>query len=125
MKPSPDHLISEKPNLPDVVSQTADRMPEDVVIMSLSDIFKVLSDMTRLKIVFALLDNELCVSDLCQVVGLNQSAVSHQLRVLRGSSLVKYRKSGKLVYYSIDDDHVSGLIRLALEHMNHSHIISY
>ena len=104
----------------EAIDQTARALPDDVTIMDLSDIFKVLSDMSRLKIVFALIESELCVCDICHVVGMNQSAVSHQLRVLRGASLVKYRKDGKQVYYSIDDDHVSSIIQMGLEHMKHS-----
>lgn len=102
------------------IIQTVEHLPEDDVILRLADIFKLTSDMTRLKIVLALLGNELCVCDLCHVVGIGQSAVSHQLRILRGASLVKFRKEGKMVYYSINDDHVAGIIQLALEHLKHT-----
>ncbi|MEG0693713.1 MAG: metalloregulator ArsR/SmtB family transcription factor, partial [Oscillospiraceae bacterium] len=95
-------------------------IPSDEEIITLSDSFKVLSDMSRLKIVFALMNTELCVCDICHVVGMSQSAISHQLRVLRSANMVKYKKKGKLVYYSIDDAHVSNIIKISLEHMKHT-----
>lgn len=96
-------------------------MPIEEDIISLGDMFKVLADATRLKIILALMENELCVCDICHVVGISQSAASHQLRVLRGTHLAKYRKIGKMVYYSIDDDHVSEILKQALEHIHHEH----
>ena len=104
----------------DIITATKSTLPRDEVIQRLSDIFKLLSDMTRMKIVLTLLGNELCVCDISSVVGMGQSAISHQLRVLRSASLVKYRKDGKLVYYSIDDDHVFNIVKLALDHMKHT-----
>lgn len=115
-----------KPNLTspsaDPSSLAKEPLPQDATILSLTEIFKVLADSTRLKIVFALLDRELCVSELCRMLSFSQSAVSHQLRVLRDSHLVKFRKHGKSVFYSIDDDHVSAILRLALEHVRHRSI---
>lgn len=105
----------------DAIATAVTTLPSDEEIITLSDAFKVLSDMSRLKIVFALMDTELCVCDICQVVGMSQSAISHQLRVLRSANMVKYRKKGKLVYYSIDDAHVSNIIKISLEHMKHTH----
>lgn len=104
----------------DAIDVARNKIPSDEEILSLSDAFKVLSDMSRLKIVFALMDTELCVCDICHVVGMSQSAISHQLRVLRSANMVKYRKKGKLVYYSIDDAHVSNIIMISLEHIKHT-----
>lgn len=104
----------------DKIEATKLSLPDDDDIISLADIFKLLADMSRLKLIFALLDNELCVCDICHVAGMSQSAISHQLRVLRAAHLVKYRKDGKLVYYSIDDSHVSDIIKLAIEHQKHN-----
>lgn len=93
-------------------------IPSQDDISVLSDIFKILSDDTRLKIICALVDNELCVCDICDIIGLGQSAVSHQLRILRAAALVKYRRSGKLVYYSLDDRHVLNCITQIMEHIH-------
>lgn len=92
--------------------------PTDEELSILSDIFKILSDNTRLRIICSLVNKELCVCDICEVVGLGQSAISHQLRVLRAASLVKYRKEGKMVYYSLDDHHILNCITQIMEHIN-------
>ena len=84
----------------------------------LASLFKTLGDPTRLRIVSALAKSEFCVCDLAELLGLSQSATSHQLRVLRSNKLVKYRRDGKMVYYSLDDDHVLGLYSQGLEHIS-------
>ena len=86
-------------------------------IQNLSEIFKLFADETRLRIICAILNAELCVCDLCELLGLNQSAVSHQLQLLRSSKLVKYRKEGKQVYYSLKDEHIENIIKMAVAHM--------
>lgn len=83
-----------------------------------SELFKILGDPTRLMILFALVKSEMCVCDIVELVGVTQSAVSHQLRVLKQSRLVKYRREGKNVIYSIADDHVNTIIAMALEHIS-------
>jgi len=85
---------------------------------SLSELFKTLGDPTRIRIMDALTKAECCVCDLAELLGLSQSATSHQLRVLRNSDLVKYRRDGKMVYYSMHDAHVSELYRQGLEHID-------
>ena len=85
--------------------------------LRLSETFKVLSDPTRLKIVFALSREELCLSDLAALLGMTDSAISHQMRLLRNLRLVKYRKSGKMAYYSVDDEHIEDLLRIAHRHV--------
>ncbi len=85
----------------------------------MSVIFKMLSDRTRLLILLALKGSELCVAHLCEAVGMEQSAVSHQLKNLRAARLVKSRKDGKNVYYSLDDDHVLHIIDQVLMHVRH------
>ncbi len=82
-------------------------------------IFKMLSDETRLRIILALHNTEMCVACICEEVGMEQSAVSHQLRNMRGARLVKSRKDGKNVYYSLDDEHVLHIIDQVLEHIHH------
>lgn len=96
----------------------AEMLPNELV-QQLAEMFKILGDPTRIKILHALTKRELCVCDLAEVVQLGQSAVSHQLRLLRGLRLVKYRKDGKMVKYSLDDDHISTLFSQGLEHLNH------
>jgi len=92
-------------------------LPSTREIADLSETFKVLGDPTRLKIVLALAKEELCVCDLATLVNLSVSAISHQLRLLRNLRLVKYRKSGKMVYYLLDDDHIESIINQALIHI--------
>ncbi|HEY6953040.1 MAG TPA: metalloregulator ArsR/SmtB family transcription factor [Bacteroidota bacterium] len=82
----------------------------------LSETFKILGDPTRLKIVVALTNEELCVFDLAQVLSVSESAVSHQLRILRSLRLVKQRKEGKLVFYTLNDEHIEDLVRVAIRH---------
>lgn len=84
-----------------------------------AETFKILGDVTRVKILHALSKRELCVCDLAAVVAMGQSAVSHQLRLLRGLRLVKYRREGKMVWYSLDDEHVFSLLSQGLEHVIH------
>lgn len=105
----------------DVISSVLQALPTDEETSAVADIFKVLSDITRLKIVLALMEHELCVCDICEIVGYSQSAVSHQLRILRNTHLAKFRREGKQVYYSIDDNHVGSIISQALDHIKHNH----
>ena len=92
-------------------------MPDDEVLYELADLFRVFGDSTRIKNLYALFESELCVNDIAQVVGISQSAVSHQLRLLKASKLVKFRRDGKTVFYSLDDDHVRSMIALGMEHV--------
>lgn len=96
-------------------------IPEDKVYR-LAELFKTLGDPTRIHIMDALAKSELCVCDLVELLKLSQSATSHQLRVLRSNHLVKFRREGKLVYYSLDDDHVLALYREGLEHISEGNI---
>lgn len=87
------------------------------ILLHTSEFFKALSDYSRLKIVSSLLNNELCVSDICKKVEMSQTAVSYQLKLLRQMHLVKYRRSGQNVFYSIDDQHVYDIITKAIDHI--------
>ncbi|MGM0471682.1 MAG: ArsR/SmtB family transcription factor [Bacillota bacterium] len=87
------------------------------IILQLADTFKVLGDPTRIKIINALSNVELCVCDISEHLDMSSSAVSHQLRILRNLNLVKYRKEGRSVYYSLDDDHILQLFSQCLEHV--------
>ena len=88
-------------------------------LLKLAELFKILGDPTRLKIVELLLENEMCVNHIAETMGMGQSAISHQLRVLRQARLVTYRKDGKTAYYTLNDDHVEGLVRMGMEHVSH------
>lgn len=94
------------------------KLLDDDKIIDLSELFKIFSDSTRVKIINVLLEDELCVNDIVNKVGATQSAISHQLRILKSSKLVKYRKVGNLIYYSLDDDHVKRIFELGCEHIN-------
>ncbi|MBT3225541.1 MAG: helix-turn-helix transcriptional regulator [Deltaproteobacteria bacterium] len=100
-----------------LVEKVKKELPRAEQMMELSNLFKALGDFTRIRILEALLSSELCVCDLVSVLDMNQSAVSHQLRVLRSSKIVKFRKEGKNVYYSLDDNHISQLINQGLNHV--------
>ena len=92
-------------------------MPEVQTLYELADFFKIFGDSTRMSILFAIDGEPLCVCDIAELLGMTKSAVSHQLKFLRQSDLVKYRKSGKNVFYSLADDHVRDIIEKALEHV--------
>lgn len=96
-----------------------DRELEKEFIHDVADFFKVFGDSTRIRLLCLLLQKELCVSELTEKLEMTQSAVSHQLRVLRQSNLVKYRKEGKVVYYSLDDNHVKTVLEQGMEHIGH------
>ena len=102
----------------DTVAQVLRDMPDDETLYDLAELFKVFADSTRIKILYALFEAELCVCDIAQLLGLTQSAVSHQLRVLKAGRLVKPRKDGKTVFYSLADDHVRTLIAQGMDHVN-------
>ena len=87
------------------------------MLCDLADLFKIFGDSTRIKILYALLRSELCVCDIADLLGLTQSAISHQLRVLRSSKLVKFRRDGKTLYYSLADEHVCRIISQGMEHV--------
>ncbi len=99
------------------VRKTQQSLPSDETITWMVDIFKALSDPTRLKIVLALLNREHCVCDIAVLCHQSDSAVSHQLRILRTMKIVKNRREGKIMYYSINDDHVVSLIQMSLDHV--------
>ena len=99
------------------IAKVRKRMEEPIRLANLAELFNALGDTTRVSIIHALAIDELCVCELARLVGMSQSAVSHQLRLLRYSRLVKYRKSGKMVYYSLDDEHVRSIMEEGLRHV--------
>ncbi len=100
-----------------IVHQIEDGMPKEEIIASLAEFYKVFGDATRIKILCALFQGELCVCGLAEVVGMTQSAVSHQLRVLKQMKLVKNRREGKTIYYSLADGHIQSILNQGMEHI--------
>ncbi len=100
------------------LNEVVKRMPNNEIISDTAELFKVLGDSTRVKILTALEVKELCVGEIAECLEMTKSAVSHQLRILRQSKLVKARKNGKEVYYSLDDEHVSIIFKCALSHIS-------
>lgn len=100
------------------VEQVLQDMPSDETLYDLAELFKIFGDSTRVKILYALFEAELCVCDIALLLGLSQSGVSHQLRLLKSSRLVKPRKEGKTVFYSLADDHVRKIIAQGMEHIS-------
>ncbi len=101
------------------VKKTLGEMADQKEIVEMAEIFKALSDPSRLKIVLALLKREHCVCDIAAICQQSESAISHQLRILRTLKIVKNRREGKVVYYTLDDDHVISLIHYSLDHVKH------
>ena len=93
------------------------QLPEEEFLFDLSELYKVFGDSTRIKILYALFENEMCVCDISELCRTTASAISHQLRVLKQAKLVRYRKDGKTVFYSLADDHVKSIIAAGTEHI--------
>ena len=93
-------------------------MPEEETLFDLAELFKVFGDSTRIRILYLLFESEMCVCDIAQLLGMTQSAISHQLQVLKKSKLVKYRRQGKTVFYSLADAHVRAIIGQGMEHIS-------
>lgn len=99
------------------IKEVKKKEPSFDEIIEMADMFKLFADSSRLKIICEILNNELCVCDLCELLNLTQSNVSHQLQLLRAAKLVKHRKEGKQVFYSLKDEHVEKIIKMAIEHI--------
>ena len=102
----------------DVVERVKKHMPEEETLYDLAELFKVFGDTTRVRILCALFESEMCVCDISILLGMSQSSISHQLRVLKSAKLVKNRKEGKVVYYSLDDEHIKHIFEQGLEHIS-------
>ena len=101
----------------DIVRKVNEKMHDESTLYDLAELFKVFGDQTRLKILNALFESEMCVCDIAVLLGMTQSAISHQLKVLKQTRLVKYRKEGKVVYYSLDDEHIKHIFDQGLVHI--------
>ena len=100
-----------------VIEQVQEEMPKEEILYDLAELFKVFGDSTRIKILYVLFQSEMCVCDIAQLLNMSQSAISHQLRVLKQAQLVKYRREGKTVFYSLADAHVNTILNQGLEHI--------
>ena len=114
IKPVPECEVTHKHT--DVVEDVRKSLPDDEKLIRLAELYKF-GDATRIKILYSLLESELCVCDIAEILGMTVSAISHQLRILKQAELVKYRRDGKTVYYSLSDDHVSTIIGQGIEHI--------
>jgi len=102
----------------DTVAQVQSALPEEGTLSRLADLFKVFGDGTRIRILYVLFEAEVCVCDLAKLLGMTQSAISHQLRLLKQARLVKSRRDGKTIFYALADDHVRTLLKQGMEHIN-------
>ena len=117
IKDTNTELCSEQCIHKDVIEKVNEIMPDEDIVFDLAELFKVFGDSTRLKILCVLLESEMCVCDIAELLNMSFSAISHQLRVLKQSKLVKFRREGKTVIYSLSDDHVRSIIDQGLEHI--------
>lgn len=102
----------------DIVNMVRGKMPQEENLYDLAEFFKVFGDTTRIKMLWALAESEMCVCDIAALLNMTQSAISHQLRVLKQARLVKFRRDGKIVYYSLDDEHIKGIFDQGLTHIS-------
>lgn len=103
---------------PDLLKIVEEKMPNEMKLYDLAELFKIFGDSTRIRILFVLFEAEVCVCDLAQILKMNQSAISHQLRILKQNKLVKARREGKSVFYSLADDHVRTIIGQGMDHVS-------
>ncbi|MDR2099788.1 MAG: metalloregulator ArsR/SmtB family transcription factor [Campylobacteraceae bacterium] len=101
----------------EIVSSVREKMPDDEILFDLAELFKVFGDSTRVKILYALFQSQMCVCDIAALLNMTKSSISHQLRVLKQSKLVKYKKEGKIVLYSLDDEHIKNIFDQAFCHV--------
>ena len=102
---------------PNTIHTVKKKLPDQVALYELADLFKLFGDSTRISIMWALSESEMCVCDLCALLKMKQPAVSHQLKNLKQTRVVKSRREGKIVYYSLDDEHIRRLLNLGMEHI--------
>ncbi|MBD5139002.1 MAG: helix-turn-helix transcriptional regulator [Ruminococcus sp.] len=108
---------AEETSNPDIVKAVTEKLPDEELLYDVAELFKVFGDSTRVRIICALFESEMCVCDIAGVLNMTQSAISHQLRVLKQARLVKYRREGKTVFYSLADKHIQTIFDQAFEHI--------
>lgn len=102
----------------EIVERVRKEMPSEDALYDLTELFRIFGDSTRIRILYVLFESEMCVCDIAQLLGMTQSAISHQLRALKNARLVKARRDGKTVFYSLSDDHVKTIIDQGIEHVS-------
>lgn len=103
---------------PDRITKARERLPDEDSLFALADLYKIFGDSTRLRILYVLFESELCVCDIAELLGMTVSAISHQLRILKQSRLVRYRRCGKSILYALADDHVHTILGEGMEHIH-------
>lgn len=111
--PQCDHVECHE----EIVKKVTEEMPDEELLYDLAELFKVFGDSTRIKILYLLFESEMCVCDIAELLNMTISAISHQLRVLKQSQLVRFRREGKTVYYSLADDHVRSILAQGMDHV--------
>jgi len=111
------HVCSARVIHEEILRAVREKMPEDVSLYELADFFKIFGDSTRIGILWALSESEMCVCDICALLNMKQSAVSHQLKILKQGRIVRNRRDGKVIYYSLDDDHIRRVLNLGMQHI--------
>ena len=104
----------------EIINRVQHQMPGEEELYDLAELFRIFGDSTRIRILYALYEGELCVCDLAQLLGMTQSAVSHQLRILKDAKLVRFRREGKSIFYALDDDHVRLILQVGMTHLSHT-----
>ena len=103
---------------PDVVERVRGKIPDEDSLYDLCELFRIFGDSTRIRILYVLFEEEMCVCDIAQLLGMTQSAISHQLRALKNARLIKSRREGRIVFYALADDHVKAIIHQGMEHIS-------
>lgn len=111
--PSCDYIHAHE----DIIKKVKAIIPSEEKLFELSELYKIFGDSTRIKILYVLFESEMCVCDIAQLLEMSQSAISHQLRVLKNARLIKFRREGKTIFYSLADDHVRTIINQGIEHI--------
>ena len=101
----------------DLIERVNENMPDEEILYEIAELYKIFGDSTRIKILYVLFEAEMCVNDIAQLLNISTSAISHQLRILKQAQLVKFRREGKTIFYSLSDDHVSTILNQGMEHI--------
>ena len=117
MNANPESIQQANLSHEELIAQVKDQMPDEEILYDLAELYKIFGDSTRIKILYVLFESEMCVCDIAQLLNMTQSAISHQLRILKQSQLVKNRRDGKTVFYSLADGHVRTILDQGMEHI--------
>ena len=101
----------------DLIERVNENMPDEEILYEIAELYKIFGDSTRIKILYVLFEAEMCVNDIAQLLNISTSAISHQLRILKQDQLVKFRREGKTIFYSLSDDHVRTILNQGMEHI--------